>query len=122
MTSEAKKKMQEFKEFLMTKKDDLGYGNGFAMHCITLEQDGRIGVFQTGGGDYEDCLLMLMYHIDTVREMSKDIIKTSGTIEFMAMLTDMYMNILAMSGGSLAKDGLSYTQTMMPRFRNESDN
>lgn len=122
MTEQAKKKIQEFKDFFVHEKDGINYGSDLAMHCIMLEKSGKApNIFQTGGGDFNDCILLLMYHLDTIREMSKDVLYVEDPLGFMIAMTKIYVGILEIHGGSLAKNGLSYTQMTMPRFDNDNE-
>lgn len=115
-----KSKMKEIMQFFKENADKIYAETGITYHVMFRdEKDGDF--IQSAGGERTDMLLLLMHHIDALRRCGTPEtmgIDNSDALEWMAMLSAMYVSTLGSPKFMEMEkdDGFQSTITKIPKI------
>lgn len=94
-----KAKMREIYQFFKENKDNLftNKNDDIAYHVIFIDKssgDDKAKLLNTGASESEDAILMLMYHIDSIRRGMGKEVNADSAAEWMKFISFMYLSTL----------------------------
>ena len=113
-----KAKMKEIMQFFKENEDKIYAETGITYHVIFRDENNFL---QNAGGERTDMFLLLMHHIDALRRCGTPEtmgIDNDDTLEWMAMLSAMYMSTFGNPKFMKMEkdDGFQSTITKIPKI------
>lgn len=113
-----KAKMKEIMQFFKENADNIYAETGITYHVMFRDENGG-DFLQNAGGERTDMFLLLMHHIDALRRCGTPEtmgIDNDDVLEWMAMISAMYMSTLGNPKLMAKDDGFQSSITSIPKI------